>query len=367
MILTGQVSAHPRQRRHSGRRRSDLYRAEILDNLYDAVITTDERFMITAWNKGAEQIYGWSADQARGQHLWELVPVDLTEAQRRDAIADANDGRPFRCTGATYRNDGTAVEVEAILIALRDEHEQGRVTGYVSIRRDTTEQRQGEEARKDLVRRLFAAHEEERARISRELHDDFGQQVTALKLKVAALQTKTIEHAEIAAQLASIETIVKRLDADIDVIAWQLRPAALDELGLAAAITTYVRAWVGHFNVRADLHVSCPENSCLSAEAESAIYRIMQEALHNVAKHAHAHCASVMLQQAPDHVCLIIEDDGRGFDSDQKPGSGDKRIGLAGMRERASLLGGSVAIESQPGRGTTVIARMPLETERLEP
>jgi signal transduction histidine kinase len=164
------------------------------------------------------------------------------------------------------------------------------------------------------------------------------------------------------AQLDSLDAIVRQLDADIDVIAWQLRPAALDELGLAAAVTTYVRVWVGHFNVRADLHVSCGETTCLSAEGESAIYRIMQEALHNVAKHSQAKTASVVLQQSPDHLSLIVEDDGVGFDTERAPGYGDKRIGLAGMRERAALLGGSVAIESQPGRGTTVIARMPSES-----
>jgi signal transduction histidine kinase len=176
---------------------------------------------------------------------------------------------------------------------------------------------------------------------------------------VAALQSEHLGNIKLAHQLAEVEAIVKRLDADIDVIAWQLRPAALDNIGLGPAIKNHAEAWAAHFDVLADVHVSGRRTSQLTREAEIALYRIMQEALNNVAKHARARNASVVLQHAVDHVLLIIEDDGVGFDVDHLLDGHERRLGLSGMRERATLVGGTIEVESQAGHGTTVIARVP--------
>jgi signal transduction histidine kinase len=213
-----------------------------------------------------------------------------------------------------------------------------------------------------LVRRLIAAQEDERRRISRDMHDDFGQQVSALRMKIEALKHDYRGHANLGVPLASLEAMVKQLDSDVDRIAWQLRPAALDDLGLGAALTSYVKGWSEHFDVRAELHVSGMEANRLTTERETALYRVMQEALNNVAKHAHARHVIIALQCWSDRVSLIVEDDGVGFETERIVAGVAKQLGLVGMRERASLLGGTLDVESQPGRGTTVVARIPAES-----
>jgi signal transduction histidine kinase len=144
----------------------------------------------------------------------------------------------------------------------------------------------------------------------------------------------------------------------VDFIVWQLRPTALDDLGLAAALADYVNTWSAHFGVGAELHQRGMEPGRLTDEIETAIYRILQEALNNIAKHAAARHVDILLEGRSDHVSLIVEDDGAGID-EKTVGSGDRRLGVIGMRERAALVGGTLDIESHHGHGTTVIARIP--------
>jgi PAS domain S-box-containing protein len=238
-------------------------------------------------------------------------------------------------------------------------YEARDLTEYVGTILDMTERKQEEEARSSLVRRLFAAQEEERGRISRELHDDFGQHVSALALRLTAITREYGEHTNLGLQLGSLETIVKQLGSDINVIAWQLRPAALDDFGLVSALGSHIARWSEHVDVRTELHVDGIEANLLTDEHKTALYRIVQEALNNVAKHARARNVVVLLQRRADDVWLTVEDDGAGFDTEQVLPARDRRLGVVGMRERASLLGGTLDVESKPGQGTTVVARIP--------
>ena len=149
----------------------------------------------------------------------------------------------------------------------------------------------------------------------------------------------------------------QRLDRDVDELVWQLRPTALDDLGLRAALANYIQEWAERSNVAAELHTSGLLDDRLAPEVETALYRIAQEALNNVAKHSRARRVEVILERRPDCVLLIVEDDGVGFaDTD-----GDKErrgYGLVGMQERAALVGASLQIESTPGKGTTILVRM---------
>ena len=138
-----------------------------------------------------------------------------------------------------------------------------------------------------------------------------------------------------------------------------MRPPALDEFGLATALADYVRAWSERFDIHAELHVSGTDLRVSTDEVDTALYRIAQEALNNVVKHARARIVSVLFESHSDKTSLIIEDNGVGFDSEQAFHSRDKRFGLIGMRERATFLGGTLDVESQRGRGTTVVARIP--------
>jgi signal transduction histidine kinase len=232
-------------------------------------------------------------------------------------------------------------------------------TNAVEALRASEEQREEETVREELRRRLVASQEDERRRIALEMHDQFGQQLSALALKLSAMKRDSARRTALAEQLGSLESIVRQLDRDLEDLVGRLRPMALDDLGLTAALTQYVKRWSEHFDIPADLHATGIEVSRMTDEINTALYRITQEALNNVAKHAHATHVDVLLDGRPEAVSLIVEDHGVGFRTADLP-SGPQRFGIVGMRERALLLGGTLDIESRPGDGTTVVARLPL-------
>jgi signal transduction histidine kinase len=189
------------------------------------------------------------------------------------------------------------------------------------------------------------------------MHDQFGEQLTALSARIAALKEACAEEAELRAHVAALETISQQLDRDVDHLVWDLRPTALDDLGLRAALASYVQDWSRRVRISAELHTSGLLDERLTADAETALYRIAQEALTNVAKHSGARNVGVILERRPDHVMLVVEDDGVGFDPGEDR-EGRRGFGLLGMRERAALVGATLEIESASGRGTTILVRM---------
>lgn len=234
----------------------------------------------------------------------------------------------------------------------------GKLTELVGTTMDISERKKEEEAKKELGRRLVNAQEDERRRISRELHDQLGQQLSALKWRLEAIRRKHPGQQALDDELAAVQAIAGQLDADVDFIAWQLRPTGLDDLGLAAALKHYVASWSAHFHIQAQLHVSGIDPNRLTDEIQTAFYRIVQEALNNVAKHSGATDVQILLKGHSDRVSLIVEDDGCGFDTRQAFAYATKQLGLVGMRGRAALFGGTVDVESQR-RGTTVVVRIP--------
>ena len=224
--------------------------------------------------------------------------------------------------------------------------------------RDEIGQRElAERARTELHARLAFAQEDERRRIAREMHDQFGEQLTALELGIGMLKTACGDRPDLRAQVETLETVAQQLDRDIEHLVWELRPTALDDLGLRAALTNYVQNWSKRVDIHAQLHTSGLLDDRLSSEAETTLYRIAQEALTNVAKHSRAANVEVILERRPDHVLLIVEDDGVGFDYGEASVAG-RGFGLQGMQERAALGGASLEIESAAGKGTTILVRM---------
>jgi PAS domain S-box-containing protein len=226
------------------------------------------------------------------------------------------------------------------------------------LQEEVRERRRIEGERVELLRRIVFAQEDERRRIARELHDQFGQQLTALKLKLDALRENCGEDASLCEQLEALQAIATQLDADIDYLVWEMRPTALDDLGLQAALSSYIQNWSKHFGVPVQLHASRMDKDRLTPEIETALYRIAQEALNNIAKHARATHVAIVLERRADQISLIIEDDGVGFDLQQVFSANDKGVGLIGMRERAALVGGTIEIESQPHVGATIVVRI---------
>jgi len=231
-----------------------------------------------------------------------------------------------------------------------------------SLRDEMRERERAERARTELRARLVFAQEDERRRIAREMHDQFGEQLTALGHRIAALKHACRDRPELHASVEALETVARQLDRDVDHLVWELRPTALDDLGLQAVLANYVRNWSDRTGISAELRASGLLDDRLDSEGETTLYRIAQEALTNVAKHSRARHVEVILERRADHVLLIVEDDGVGFDPDDADSAG-QGFGLLGMQERASLVGATLQIESASGKGTTILVRLAVGRE----
>jgi signal transduction histidine kinase len=211
-----------------------------------------------------------------------------------------------------------------------------------------------ERVSRDALRRVVQAQEQERRRLALELHDETGQALTSILLALKAAEDATDPEAQRAAVQNLRELVVATLH-DVRRLAVELRPKALDDFGLVPALERLAESFREGSGI--ELHVeSRLGEDRLPGEVETAVYRIVQEALTNVLKHAGAAHVSILLARKNERVSVVIEDDGRGFE----PGSADdSRLGLAGMRERVGLLDGTLTVESTPGRGTTLVLSVP--------
>ena len=220
------------------------------------------------------------------------------------------------------------------------------------------------EGRARLLKQVLSAREEEQRRIARDLHDGIGQSLTSLLLGLrAAAEVPTLEEAR--ARLGELRGITASLLDEVRRLARDLRPSVLDDLGLAAVLERYAADYTHAHGIPLDVYAPDLALARLPAEVETALYRITQETLTNVLKHAAAKAVSLVVRRDSSGVHLTVEDDGRGFDYNallQAPGAG-KGLGLLDIRERAALLNGSVTLESRPGSGTTVHVCIPLTEE----
>jgi two-component system CheB/CheR fusion protein len=298
----------------------------------------------------------------------------------REAVPELARQSWFTKHEQVYGTGATGYEAEAVLTlkrggaeeetywnfaiqALRDR--EGNVDTLVVHGVEVTEQvvaRRRIEALLDdkarLLQRIVAAQEEERQRIARELHDEMGQHITALKVGLESI-------AESEATVARLKAIVRQLDQSVDRLTRELRPLALDDVGLHGAVGTLVEEFSLSSGVRVDLHMTGDDTARLPDAVENTLYRVLQEALTNVWKHAHAKEVSVIVERRDGQVQIIIEDNGQGFDTDESRSDRRGRFGLLGIRERVALVGGSVNIESEPGSGTAIYIRVPLARENV--
>ena len=211
----------------------------------------------------------------------------------------------------------------------------------------------------DAMRRVVEAQELERRRLARELHDQTGQELTSVLLGLKAVEDAKTEQ-ERAAAVAAVRAQVVETLHDVRRLAVELRPKALDDFGLVAALERLRDTFSEQTGMRVDLESQL--DGRLPSDVETALYRIVQEALTNVVKHAQAGSISIVLTGSSRAVAAVIEDDGRGF----TPGGTVEGLGLLGMGERLALLGGKLKIESNPGAGTTIVAEVPLTTAPLQ-
>ncbi len=219
-----------------------------------------------------------------------------------------------------------------------------------------------EEARVQLLHRLVGAHEEERRRIARELHDKMGQSLTMLIWGLNSLKDNSPDQPATQTRLEGLLEVTVELAQEVHHLAWELRPAALDDIGLQPALANYLAQWSERTKISVDFHSANLAPQRLAPEIETTLFRIVQEALTNVMKHAQARCVSVIVESGANDIRVIVEDDGKGFEMERSLGGPNQegRLGLVGMQERVAMIAGTLNIESSPGQGTTVFLRIPI-------
>ncbi|MGZ5033226.1 MAG: PAS domain-containing sensor histidine kinase [Usitatibacter sp.] len=345
--------------------RSETRLRGILDSAMDAIITVDERQHIVLFNKAAEAVFGCGRDEAIGAPLAWFIPDRFRGAHAEHLNRFAEGGTSSRRMGKQrtvmgLRRNGEEFPIDASISQIT---EQGRKL-FTVILRDVTERTRQEEAlrhSRDEIRALGLAsnslREQEKSRVARELHDELGQALTALKLDVGWLKARAGQaDDEIRRKLDAMQVLLDGTVAATRRISTDLRPLVLDDLGLAAAADWLAQNFTDRTGIPCELAVGEGFEDVPDPHA-TTIFRVLQESLTNVAKHAQARNVEVTLTEETDRMILVVRDDGRGISPDgpRNPSS----FGILGLRERAYLLGGEVSIKSSPGRGTIVEMRLP--------
>jgi PAS domain S-box-containing protein len=339
--------------------------AGLLDSAMDAIITIDEQQRIVLYNRAAEKIFGWPQQQVLGQALDMLLPPRFRARHVEQVKRFGATGITSRRMGAEMvnyglRRDGQEFPMEASISQL--DAPEGKL--YTVILRDVSERVRAQEDLAAFAAQASAIREQEKSRVARELHDELAQSLTALKMDAIWLKEHLKRDAEGAAR--KIDQMLSMLDSAVAStrrIAADLRPLVLDDLGLMPAIEWLVQNFTQRSGINCQLDAD--EELELGEPHATAVFRIIQESLVNVAKHAKAKRVSVTIAPVEGGLRLKVQDDGVGFDvgGARKPQS----MGLAGLRERVQILKGSVVVHSRIGQGTTIDAFIPIRAEGVRP
>lgn len=348
-------------------RRAEVQVSTVLEAAMDAVITVDEEQNVVLFNQAAEKIFQRPREQVLGQPLEMLLPARLRQAHRGYV-------EHFGATGATSRRMGE----NSVLVGLRADGEEfpveasisksGEPGGHVftAILRDISQRVRTEQAlrhSREELREMASVsqkvREQEKSRVARELHDELGGALTALKMDAAWLHERLPEGAaDLEEKLESMQRLLDQTVAATRRISADLRPMMLDDLGLAPAVEWLVQDFQRRSGIACELAVGAPDLQTSGAHA-TALFRILQESLTNVARHAAATQVEITLEAEGHALVLTVRDNGRGFSTGESRASGS--FGLIGMRERVYLLNGEVSVQSESGKGTVVEVRIPLE------
>jgi PAS domain S-box-containing protein len=354
--LLGRLGAiAARLSKQQGERQALRHETEMLQVIFDKIpVMISFRdasgrllFVSREWRRSL----GWTLKEAQRIDL--LAEIYPEPGERRRALELIQKGEHRWADFLTRTHQGRVIDTSWMWVALRD----GTRIGFGQ---DTTERKRAEEALRALSERLQAVREEERARIAREVHDEVGQALSALQMDTAWLTKKLEslrgERAELSAKLRSMAALIETTHDSVQRIATELRPGILDELGLEAAVEWWVRDFEQRTGIacriRSDL-----KDARLDPDRSTAVFRILQEALTNVARHAGATQVQIRLSADPETLRLEVRDNGRGISEDRIADA--RSLGLLGMRERARSFGGDIAVHGEPGHGTTVTLTVP--------
>lgn len=212
-----------------------------------------------------------------------------------------------------------------------------------------------------VLRRTVVDQENERQRIARELHDSLGQYLTIMQLDLDDIARRSASAEHVRTGITRLKELASSVGHEINRLAWEIRPTSLDDLGLQTAVQQFLEEWSERSGLKFDLHLML-NNRRLSPVVETTLYRVLQEAITNVVKHAEATKVGIILEANESEVRLIVEDNGKGFnwEDPNEATSPSARLGLLGIRERLTLIGGHLEIEAGHGSGTTLIVHAPL-------
>jgi PAS domain S-box-containing protein len=312
--------------------------AAVVESCDDAILSENLDGTILSWNGGASRIFGFSEAEAIGQPIERVIPPALWGDEKlilqRIAVGD----RVARAEASLIPEQGETIHLSTTISPLTDA--TGDIVGAARVVRDMSDQKHAEQALSLANRRLIDAQEQERARIARELHDDIVQRLAVVAMKLTGEQQ---------AQAAEIA-------ADVQALSHRLHPSKIELVGLVPAM----RSFCNEFADQQQIAVTFASDGSLSnlpSGVGICLFRVLQEALHNSAKHSGVRQSEVRLWEAADTVHLVVSDAGVGFNLHMQKARG---IGLLSMQERITLAGGQISIESQPNRGTTIHARVPI-------
>jgi PAS domain S-box-containing protein len=373
-----------------------------------AIFQLNPQGLVVSWNSGAQRLKGYSAEEIKGKHFSVFyLPEDVENGKPRRMLETAVTRGRSEDEGWRVRKDGSRFWASVVITALRDS--EGALQGFMKITRDFSERysreeslakakevlelrvaqrtavlaRVNEELRTEISDRVHAeeqlksslkqlralaariqnVREEERTSIAREIHDELGQACTAIKMDLALIGRKLTQRQEkLKAKVSSAMGLVDDTIVTLRRIASELRPRTLDDLGLSAALEWQAQEFQKRTGIVCHV-VRPPEPLSLDMERSTAIFRIFQESLTNVARHSHATRVEIRLEKEATQVILEVHDDGVGFDPEQAKER--RSLGLVGMQERAALLHGEFKVETTPGSGTTLTLRIPLASSTL--
>lgn len=338
----------------------------LLDNIPDMAWLKDRDCRYLAVNTAYLEVLRMPEALVLGKRPDEIWPAEIAEVYLRTDRAVLKSGRRRRYEETRADSSGLPRWFETIKSPIRDK--AGRIIGTVGISRDISERKAAESELiksraqlRELSNYLQSVREAERARISRELHDELGQTLTALKMELGWLKERLpAEPTMLRTRVERLVQIVDQSVSDLQRIASDLHPMILDELGLASAIQWLTQ----NFSERCPLSIELSldrTDVTYSKDVSTAAFRIVQEALTNIVRHSGASSAGIVARHSVDELQLEISDNGRGMDVTR---SKREQLGLIGMSERAHMIGGSMEIESVPGRGTRILVRLPLSMDK---
>ena len=344
------------------------FQSIILSNVRDSVVVVDLDGRVRFWNQGAESLFGYTKAEMLGQSGI-ILYADTADpvakfAEDRGRVLKGEDPAS---EGLRRRKDGSTVWVRSKRVVLR--HPDGMAFGILAVGRDVSEQkRTSEELQashdqlRELAHRLRSVREQERAVMARQIHDELGQALSALHLDVAWLRARLKdEEVVLEEKTRSMAALIESSIGRVRTLATELRPAVLDSLGLLAAIEWEAQQFTRRTGISC-AHELPPDPPAVDADRSTDVFRILQEALTNVARHATAHEVVVTLRFRRNELQLSVSDDGRGITAAEI--ASPQALGLVGMRERALLWDGVVEWRAREGGGTIVDLRLPLANGR---